>query len=391
MFSAVLLIEDTGASEAIERLAIDSKLVAVQKTLTRFPPVFELTRVLNLYAPDVVFLELTDWQRAGELLAHIKAHSAQTAVIGWGDSWLERYATKFREAGIAALLTPPLSASKFQEAIDQAIHNTRGEIQDNLIAFLPAKAGSGATTIALNVAGALAGELERKVLLMEGDLHSGVLSVLVDADPEYAVRDAILNAGSLDSSSWRNFTHQALGIDLLLTKRTRRSGSPSWTHYYQLLQFAMPRYDAILVDLPEVINEASAEIVRRAWCVYTVCTPELPSLTLAKWRCEELRELGIPGDRIRLLLNRTREDSMTAQEVEEFLEEPVSVVFPNDYRAVEQAMTQNSYVARETALGRAFSSFARRLVGAPEIEAEPAAAPQKSAFGFLRSLVPKRP
>ena len=42
--------------------------------------------------------------------------------------------------------------------------------------------------------------------------------------------------------------------------------------------------EALLIDLPEVVNEAIAELVRSARSVFIVCTPEMASLKMARFR-----------------------------------------------------------------------------------------------------------
>src|SRR5437667_350646 len=81
-------------------------------------------------------------------------------------------------------------------------HKLRNGIQENLVTFLPAKAGSGCTTVALNTAGRLAGDLGHKVLLIECDLNSGVLSMILDVKAPRSLLDALENSSHLDYSLW---------------------------------------------------------------------------------------------------------------------------------------------------------------------------------------------
>jgi pilus assembly protein CpaE len=274
-------------------------------------------------------------------------------------------------AGITELLVSPVTLKKFQDCVERAIHKMRGTVQENLLAFLPAKAGSGCTTIALNLAGSLADtsakdSLGKRVLLIEGDLHSGVISVLVGEKHPYCVLDALEASGQLDYSEWSKYMVKFRGLDVLLCGRPSKSILPLWRNYHQLLDFAASRYDYILVDLPEVVNDATVEIVRRAKRVFVVCTPETPSLSLAPHPCEELQTRGIPAEKIRLLLNRWHKGEATAEQVQDILKFPCSAVFENDYKSVSHATGASALVNPETKLGRSFAAFARTLAGAPD-------------------------
>ena len=69
----------------------------------------------------------------------------------------------------------------------------------------------------------------------------------------------------VDSLSWPRSVTSVGGVDFLLTNTaTRKSPFRSWAHYFQILRFVAPRYDLVMVDLPEVVNPATAEVVLRA-------------------------------------------------------------------------------------------------------------------------------
>src|SRR4029077_12392611 len=103
---------------------------------------------------------------------------------------------------------------------------------------------------------------------------------------------------------WRNIVVPINGIDVLPTDRTRKEPVPTWINYFHLLRFAASRYELIVVDLPEIINDATAEIVRRARSVYVVTTPERCPVKLAEERLAELAFRGVEREKISLIINR---------------------------------------------------------------------------------------
>jgi pilus assembly protein CpaE len=381
MFSAILFAEDRGNAAVVEQLAVESNQVSLQKTLYRFPPAFELAQILNTHVPDLAFLDLNDWDDALAAANDIRMHSPRTAIIGFGVGWQAGKNAECEAAGFTGLLGSPASLTKFEDSVERAVQKMRGAVLENLFAFLPAKAGSGCTTIALNTAGYLGGAKDasgKKVLLIEGDLHSGVISVLIDAKPVWSLLDALENAGELDYSLWTKYVTKVHNVDFLLADLKKRV-LPSWANYHHLLDFAASRYDHILVDLPEVVNDATVEIVRRAKSVFVVCTPELPSLALASQRCQELECRGIPAEKIIIVLNRWHKGEITASQLEEIIRHPVSAVFRNDYPTVSSATKAFDFVKTGSKLGQSFAQFARMLAG--EAEAAVASGP-RSFLGF---------
>jgi len=175
---------------------------------------------------------------------------------------------------------------------------------------------------------------------------------------------------------WQRCINSACGEDFLLTNTATKAPIPSWTHYFQILRFAAPKYDLVMVDLPEVVNSASAETVRRARAVYVVSTPELASLKLSKQRCQELGDWGVDRGRIQALLNREHKNDIGPRDAERILDCPVAMTIPNDYKALRRATTDASFIDERSDLGAAYLAFARMLTGA---EAE-----KKSFMGRFR-------
>jgi Flp pilus assembly CpaE family ATPase len=103
--------------------------------------------------------------------------------------------------------------------------------------------------------------------------------------------------------------------------------------------------------------------------IFMVCTPELPSLHLARQRLEFLRGIELE-DRVCLLLNRAQKRSLIpASEIEKMVGLPVAMELPNDYRGVHKAFTEARPVSASSELGKRFGELARMLTsretGAP--------------------------
>src|SRR5579872_2872668 len=178
MLKAVLFAGEKTSCVALETLAIESKQVCFLKTLRRFPQAYEMTKILNSIVPDLIFVDLEEWDNALAAAEDIHVIAPTAAIVGFGSNWVLRKEEQCRTAGIAELLISPVTLKSFEVCVERAILKARDTSQDNLFAFLPAKAGCGCSTIALNAAGYLAGAagkdlVGKKVLLIESDLHSG--------------------------------------------------------------------------------------------------------------------------------------------------------------------------------------------------------------------------
>ena len=328
---------------------------------------YGIARSMNTSAPDVMLLEMSDAGRDLALAAALHQQSPGVPLVGLASRDLHALLSNVGNSTLSAVVTWPFSVGELEEAVSGAVHRFQGGIHENLVAFLPGKAGSGASTVVLQTARMVAHELKQKVLVMEGDLHSGLLSAMLRVQVRSSIRDALADAARPGSMIWQRYITEAGGVDFLLTNPAMKEPVPSWTHYFQILRFAVPKYDLVMVDLPEVVNTATAEVVRRARAVYVVSTPEFASLKLAQQRCHELENWGVDRGRIQALLNRGHKSDMGAKDAEQMLECPVAATFPNDYKGIRRAMIDGSFVESRSDLGQAYLGFARLLTG---VEAE---------------------
>jgi Flp pilus assembly CpaE family ATPase len=133
------------------------------------------------------------------------------------------------------------------------------------------------------------------------------------------------------------------------------------TQIRYLLEFARRNYKAICLDLSGILEKFSIEILLEAKQIFLVCTPEVPSLHLAREKLRFLRGLEL-GDRVKILLNRAQRQSLIPiAEVEKLLDLPVFMSFPNDYVRVHTAITAGKNVNPGSELGGRFRALAQSI------------------------------
>jgi pilus assembly protein CpaE len=317
-------------------------------------------KALALHHPDVMVVDLTGGEE-GALAAYLlKRGSPGTPMVGIGGS--EEVRASVAQIGVAAFTSDRPEASELLSAVGVALHHSCGVLEEKLLSFLPAKAGSGCTTVVANTAAALA-RLGRKVLVIEADLRSGVLPFLLDLPVRHSLQSLLSDSSAIDSFRVHNCVVQAHEVDWLLSSRAIDAPLPCWYDYFRLLEAVRPRYDFILVDLPELVNVATVEFVRRSRRVYAVCTPELLSMRLCKQRLAELEHWSVPTERTQLMVNRWHADDLAPAEVERTIGRPVAQILPNSYPAVRAASTEGRPVDPESRLGQAYTEFASRVAG----------------------------
>lgn len=368
MFNAVVILGNAESAPLIRSLIAATGQVTIMREVAAPPGDYELARLVNSLLPDLIFIDLSSGQQALECMARIREFAPRTPVIGLGCSAETRLLA--RHLGAAGLAAPDCSPDELRISIREAMESFHGGVVDHLYSFLPSKAGSGCSTIVLHTALAAA-SFGKRVLVIDADLRSSVMGLMLGVTPAGGTQAVLEAASDLDTFILRRNLTQCGSADFLLSTRALDAEPPEWTQYFRLLNFVRGSYDLILVDLPELINPATVELVRRSRKIFPVCTTEIPSLRLALQRLTELERLGIQQERIGLLVNRVSHSSPRPTEIEESLGHRIAHVFPNDYRAISRAIQDASPLPTDTDLARAFAAFAASLAGV-EQERQPA-------------------
>ena len=366
MLTGILSTCDQPLADHLVSLARETGSLEFGRVLVREVHNYELLRAVNGFETDVVLLDFADSEIATAQAKMLAAQAPQATrigfhskIAGWAD---DNPLPEFVDAWLAL----PTEPKPWNDTLWRAVHRPNRPAAKPLYVFLPAKAGCGSTTVALHLADHYANEMGRQTILFDADLLSGLTAILLNIDPKYSLRDVLAQSTQIQPALWTAAVQAAGRLHILCTNLDQSGPLPHWTDYWKLLRFASSRYDTIVVDLPERINEATAALVAEAERVVIVTTSELPALRLARRRLMELGERGVPQDRIRIVLNRWQRGDLEAPAVEDLLGLPVAGVLPNNYRAVQAAMETAGFVRPDSDLGRAFGRLAAHLAGIPE-------------------------
>ena len=313
MLSALIFGTDRETTSQLQQLCSLTKDVCVFRTLERYPQAHESMRLLNSFGPQLVFLGVGDEAAAQAVEHDIRSIQPGTAILGVSASCNRPDAVETAFGGFS-VCPVPCRPDEFRAAIFQALESVCGKKNASVFAFQPAKAGSGATTSALFVAHILATLAEKKVLVLECDLHAGPISMLYNLRPTYSIMDALEDSHRLTDQSWSEMVAHIGGLDVLcsVSRLGVRQVSP-WG-YQRLLSFVRGRYDVVIADLPEVVNNATEVIARAAQAVFVVTTPSSPSLYLAARRRFDLEARGVGAGKVKYIVNRKTFDRAIPRE-----------------------------------------------------------------------------
>jgi pilus assembly protein CpaE len=365
LLGAFIIGQTTVLVDYLHRSCSSDADLSLYQSLDKYPNRHHLVRLLNAYSPKVVFLEIDNSGVALGIARDVHAVAPGTSLIGFAPKLSFEQLQEASAAGIPEVLQGYFTDDALQRALVRAVETDRLRDGRNTIAFVSAKGGSGSTTVAMNVAGMLVKRSKKPVLLVEGDLHSGPLSVLLDLHPQYSIAEALGISQSMDDAKWSALVSSAQGMDILPTPRDGRIGAFTAWDCQRLLSFVAARYDHVVADLPDVVSDLTAPIVSRADHVYVVCTPDMASLFMAQRRLLELGTLGVPADKLGVVVNRHTNRDVQTTEIEQYLESPVCLTLPDDAAAIRDATLNNGLLHDRAPLGQQISQFAAQICGEP--------------------------
>ena len=174
-----------------------------------------------------------------------------------------------------------------------------------LIALLGASGGTGASTLAVNVAAVLARDAGRCALI---DLKPGVgdLAALLDLKPTHNLADLCLNAGRMDRAMFESaLVVHASGVHLLAPPQMYEDiRLVTAAGVQKTLNLAREAFRFSVVDLEDCYHEEQVAVLRQADFILLVFRLDFTSLRSTRRILDYLEQAGLPGDRVRLVINR---------------------------------------------------------------------------------------
>ncbi|HLL88723.1 MAG TPA: AAA family ATPase [Tepidisphaeraceae bacterium] len=242
--------------------------------------------------------------------------------------------------GVREFIPLPVDEEQFRAAVDRVNTANADGGRSHLITIIPAAGGCGATTVACNVAAALA--KKGKTLLMDLDLVRGAVATSFDLRPRYTIADLMHSADKLDRQLVENalVTHAASGVHVLARPEQPEEGhrvTPAGLN--RLLRVVGGLFDYIVVDGLMSVDPLYATAMKAADVNVMVMELTVPNAHNVERFTHVLRRLGVEQDRIRVVVNRAvKKADVDPADVEKLLKTKLAWSLPNDFRNAVQSI-----------------------------------------------------
>jgi pilus assembly protein CpaE len=257
--------------------------------------------------PNVIVLESSGERGAllGQLdsLADVCDPGTKVLVVGHvNDVVLYRELTR---RGVSEYLIAPVQVLDVVRAVSELFHAPGAEPVGRTIAVVGAKGGVGASTVAHNLAWALAGKLLNSTVIVDLDIAFGTAGLDFNQDPPQGISEAVFAPDRLDSNLVDRLLskcsdHLSLLAAPAALDRTVDLSETALDGILDILRASIP---TIVFDVPHVWTAWSRRLLVGADEIVIVAAPELASLRNAKNLYDLLRG-GRPNDQLpKVVLN----------------------------------------------------------------------------------------
>lgn len=371
MIRSIIVCPDSEVSARLESALQSLQLAHVLRVLPEYPNANDLVRALRAHAPDVIFLSFEAMEMAQETVRYLEREAEGVHIIAVHRVCDAAVLRGTMRVGVREFVEYPFE----RQALIDAVKNTASLVQQRpvsyqattqIFSFLPSKAGVGTSTLALNVSAALARRADSRVLLTDFDLNSGMMRFLLKLKNEHSVLDAVERSNSMDENLWPQLVTPIDRMEVLHAGRVNPSLRIEATQIRNLIQYMRRNYTALCFDLSGNLERYSLDIMHESRRILLVCTPEIPSLHLAREKLQFLKTMDLEG-RVGVVLNRMHKKPLFGKSnVEEILGVPVIATLPNDYHGVNRSTANGAVVDPTSELGKTYTRFAASLVEAHE-------------------------
>jgi pilus assembly protein CpaE len=319
----------------------------------------------------------------------ILARAPESCVIVTGANVAPGIVSRAVTAGARGFLLKPYQPADLVETIREAYTNFQelrrlqridrtptgsGSRLGAVIAVYSPKGGVGCTTIATNLAVALARRAKSTVALVDLDLQFGDVGIALDLKSANSVADLLNHVDAIDGSLIDEvFVRHPSGIRVLLAPENLASvPTIDPDRVARVVDQLRPHFQYVVCDLWSSLEDLTLATLRLADRVILVTTPELPALRNLR-RVMSATGLLLQDERTILVANRLPgKAGIGLQEIERGLGRSVSATIPSEGIGITEAINHGMSILDERARARSGGSY-RKLADLLATGLEPVA------------------
>jgi pilus assembly protein CpaE len=300
--------------------------------------------VVDQTKPDIGFIAMdSDPPRATKLISETLQKFPSCSVLVSSSSTDGRLILESMRAGAKEFLTEPIRPEDLNAALQRVRRQASGHKpsrrdQCQTFAVAGATGGVGTTSIAVNLACALAMDEENSVVLLDLDMALGDADVFLDTIPEYTLADVAQNVERLDLTLLKkSLTKHTSGVHLLpRPMQLDEVRLITQDKLQRVLGLLKTSFTHIVIDESKGFSELDLLAMRSADEVLMVTQLDLPCLRNVVRLLMTFDEEDALREKLKIVVNRVGHDSgqISLKKARETLGRDIYWQVPNDYRVM---------------------------------------------------------
>ena len=321
--------------------------------------------------PPVIVFDMRGQDQLPQGLPALRRQHQNVGIVLIVSSLDPRMMLEAMRVGVNECVAEPLSPKSIDEAVRRVLTNVAPRQAGQVFAFIGAKGGVGASTLAVNTATTLSRETHGSVLFVDLHIGHGDAAVFLGLEPRFSVMDALDNLHRVDESFFSGLVEKApSGVHLLGSATRGRPAAIETKKARALFESAALTYGVTVLDVPRS-DVALIDSLDHATAIVMVTSQEIASLRNTARMADALRQRYGPA-RVKVVVNRFHKEAVIAQEdMERVLGSDVKRI-PGDYHLALEAQNAGRPIVldMDSKLAKALANFARDLAGVEREHAE---------------------
>ncbi len=280
------VLRDAGVASTMQAAIADRRMEKAHARIQMGGPAAAVEAFRAAPTPNIIVQETVS--DSATLIGHLDALSescdagTKVVVIGHVND-VQLYRDLIRR-GVSEYLIAPLGTLDVLRTLSELYIAPGARNLGRIIAVMGAKGGVGASTVAHNVAWAIARNLDASTVIVDLDIAFGTAGLDFNQDPPQGIAEAVfsperLDANMLDRLLSRCSDNLALLAAPAVLDRTLDLPEDAFEQIFDLLRASVP---CVVLDVPHLWSAWARRALINADEILVVAAPELASLRNAK-------------------------------------------------------------------------------------------------------------
>ena len=299
--------------------------------------------------PDIVLVEHVQGKEMGlDIIDDLSLHNADIPVLAILAEEDSSTAQRALLAGARAFIVVPITKINLLTIVRRFLElqnrNTQAKsIQPSstivsaltlsTFAVFSPRGGSGASTIATNLALSIMENTGKNVLLFDGKQYFGHADVMLNLRTRNSIIDLIPHANNLDEGLISDVVLEHVsGLKVLLSPPSLQVAQGIRPEdIYNIMVAVQRMYDYVVLDGGNALSENTVTLLDSAFRILLVLQPDLASLRDVRQFLEICQSLGYPSEKILLVLNESDiQGGVKSADIESALQRKLFATIPSE-------------------------------------------------------------